>query len=208
MRLFGLLFLVLATSSLSAAEDSWIEPHYVDQLTPASTPVANKAPEVPHEAPKKTEDEMRFATASLEARKRAVAQERAEESQLPPQGFVVAGRLPTVKLPKVQFNPLALGPTYSPPPIVGAPLTSPVVPGPWFGAYNSRGVSAPPYAFDPAQYASWGPYVTLTNKYSDGTQYPLNMRQYDYYGGILSGSGPSFVEIREDDDDDDDDDDA
>jgi hypothetical protein len=62
---------------------------------------------------------------------------------------------------------------------------SPLIPGPFFGSFAARmdaiGNSIPPYAFDPQQYLRMGPYRALTNKYSDGTSYPLNMQKFDQF---------------------------
>ena len=59
------------------------------------------------------------------------------------------------------------------------------IPGPWFGSYAARmdplGYNVPPYAFDPAKFSVLGPYRALTNRYSDGTPYPLNMQKFDYF---------------------------
>jgi len=67
-----------------------------------------------------------------------------------------------------------------------------IIPGPWFGSFASRmdslGYSIPPYAFDPKNYAKLGPYRALTNKYSDGTAYPLNMQKYDYFPYDMNGN--------------------
>jgi hypothetical protein len=39
----------------------------------------------------------------------------------------------------------------------------------------------PADAFDPKKYSVLGPYRALTNRYSDGTPYPLNMQKFDHY---------------------------
>jgi hypothetical protein len=66
------------------------------------------------------------------------------------------------------------------------------IPGPWFGSFSTRmdslGYSVPPYAFDPANFARLGPYRALTNKYSDGTPYPLNMDKFGYAPFDASGT--------------------
>jgi len=75
-----------------------------------------------------------------------------------------------------------------------------VIPGPWFGSFSTRmdgmGYSIPPYAFDPNNYARLGPYRALTNKYSDGTSYPLNMQKYDDFPYTYGGqwAGPTTAE--------------
>jgi len=72
---------------------------------------------------------------------------------------------------------------FFPPHLAG--VQTPMIPGPWFGSYSTRmdelGFSIPPYAFDPAHFQRLGPYRALTNKYSDGTSYPLNMGKFDYF---------------------------
>jgi len=88
---------------------------------------------------------------------------------------------------------------FSPAHLAG--IQTPMIPGPWFGSYATRmdemGFSIPPYAFDPANFQRLGPYRALTNKYSDGTSYPMNMGKYDYFpmGGNpgLFGSGGAPV---------------
>jgi len=86
-----------------------------------------------------------------------------------------------------------------------------VIPGPWLGSFSARmdgmGIGVPPYAFDPANYARLGGYRALTNKYSDGTSYPLNMQKYDFFpytnGGSYVGQGtaeysaPLFIQEEE-----------
>jgi len=66
------------------------------------------------------------------------------------------------------------------------------IPGPWFGSFSTRmdemGYTVPPYAFDPASFARLGPYRALTNTYSDGTPYPLNMAKYDNHPYDANGA--------------------
>lgn len=58
-------------------------------------------------------------------------------------------------------------------------------PGPWMYGYGSMAYN---HHLSPKG-ERLGPYRALTNHYSDGTPYPLNMQKYDYFPSNAAGDG-------------------
>jgi hypothetical protein len=170
MKAFALL---LCAVSLSLAGATWVKP-----LTASQVPTGFVEPEyaqvnlAPHEieATPLVEDSIpRFM--EVKSGKAMARTTTTQKSTAPPPGG------------QVNFN--LNGQT-------GSFYPAAVIPGPWFGSFSTRmdslGYSVPPYAFDPANFARLGPYRALTNKYSDGTPYPLVMNKFDSFPFDASGA--------------------
>jgi hypothetical protein len=171
MKAFALL---LCAVSLSLAGAVWVTP-----LTASQIPTGFVEPEyaqinlAPHEieATPLVEDESIPRFMEVHSGKAASRATTNQKSTAPPPGG------------QVNFNLNGQSGSFYP---------AAVIPGPWFGSFSTRmdslGYSVPPYAFDPANFARLGPYRALTNKYSDGTPYPLNMQKFDFAPFDASGA--------------------
>jgi len=183
MRLFlALLFclaLAVAHKPLTSEEvpAGWAEPEYSNSLT-ENVPLQPLPTLVELRSTKDSVAEKKAATTVSKSQSQQQAKSQTTQQQVSGSSAGSGGEVQmNINGQRVSMYPAA------------------VIPGPWFGSFSTRmdgmGYSVPPYAFDPNNYARLGPYRALTNKYSDGTSYPLNMQKYDNfpysYGGAWAG---------------------